>query len=58
MLSIAEVVGKPPTESVFFEKYARICVVVDEVVNEVGAGTGGGAVAPGLWGRYERRTTC
>ncbi|KAI8465929.1 MAG: Zeta2-COP [Monoraphidium minutum] len=34
MLSIAEVVGKPPTEGVFFEKYARISVVVDEVVNE------------------------
>ena len=35
MLSIAEVVGKPPTESVFFEKYGRISVVIDEVVNEV-----------------------
>jgi len=34
MLSIAEVVGKPPTEGVFFEKYARISVVIDEVVNE------------------------
>lgn len=35
MLSIAEVIGKPPTESVFFEKFARIAVVVDEVINEV-----------------------
>lgn len=35
MLAIADVVGKPPTESVFFEKYARICVVIDEVINEV-----------------------
>ncbi len=35
MVAIADVVGKPPTESVFFEKYARICVVVDEVINEV-----------------------
>eukprot|EP00877_Chromochloris_zofingiensis_P011951 jgi/Chrzof1/7009/Cz02g07150.t1 len=34
MLAIADVVGKPPTESVFFEKYARICVVIDEVINE------------------------
>ncbi|GBF99324.1 hypothetical protein Rsub_11736, partial [Raphidocelis subcapitata] len=34
MLSIAEAVGKPPTEGVFFEKYGRIAVVVDEVVNE------------------------
>jgi hypothetical protein len=35
MISIADVVGKPPTESVFFEKYARIASVIDEVVNEV-----------------------
>ncbi|WIA16874.1 hypothetical protein OEZ86_014067 [Tetradesmus obliquus] len=34
MISIADVVGKPPTESVFFEKYARIASVIDEVVNE------------------------
>jgi hypothetical protein len=35
MISIADVVGKPPTESVFFEKYARIASVIDEVINEV-----------------------
>jgi len=28
------VVGKPPTESVFFEKYARIATVIDEVIDE------------------------
>ncbi|KAF8065736.1 tstD [Scenedesmus sp. PABB004] len=34
MIAIADVVGKPPTESVFFEKYARIAAVIDEVINE------------------------
>lgn len=34
MIAIADVVGKPPTESVFFEKYSRIACVIDEVVNE------------------------
>jgi hypothetical protein len=48
MLSIADVVGKPPTESVFFEKYARICVVVDEVINEV-------AAAGGFFGRFRTK---
>ena len=36
MLAIATVIGKPPTESVFFEKYARICTVIDEILYEVG----------------------
>jgi hypothetical protein len=35
MLAINHVVGKPPTESVLFEKYARIAVIIDEVINEV-----------------------
>jgi hypothetical protein len=35
MIAIADVVGKPPTESVFFEKYSRIACVIDEVLNEV-----------------------
>lgn len=35
MIGIAETVNKPPTESVMFEKYARIASVIDEVVNEV-----------------------
>jgi hypothetical protein len=35
MISIADVAGKPPTESVFFEKYSRIACVIDEVLNEV-----------------------
>lgn len=34
MIAIADVVGKPPTESVFFEKYSRIACVIDEVLNE------------------------
>ena len=41
ILAIEAVVGKPPTESVFFEKYARIATVIDEVIDEVG-GEGGG----------------
>jgi hypothetical protein len=39
MIAISDVVGKPPTESVFFEKYSRIACVIDEVLNEVGTGT-------------------
>jgi hypothetical protein len=35
MIAISDVVGKPPTESVFFEKYSRIACVIDEVLNEV-----------------------
>jgi len=42
MIAIADVVGKPPTESVFFEKYSRIACVIDEVVNEVRPGDMGG----------------
>lgn len=46
MHAIQYTCGKPPTESVMFEKYARICAVVDEVINEVcaclGMGEGGG----------------
>eukprot|EP00878_Enallax_costatus_P009152 GHUV01009566.1.p1 GENE.GHUV01009566.1~~GHUV01009566.1.p1 ORF type:complete len:152 (+),score=21.14 GHUV01009566.1:634-1089(+) len=34
MIAIADTVNKPPTESVMFEKYARIASVIDEVVNE------------------------
>lgn len=54
MIAIADVVGKPPTESVFFEKYSRIACVIDEVLNEVSVGgcgwvgvaaRGGGRVA-------------
>lgn len=36
MIAIADTVNKPPTESVMFEKYARIASVIDEVINEVG----------------------
>jgi hypothetical protein len=35
MIAIADLVGRPPTEAVFFEKYARIACVIDEVINEV-----------------------
>lgn len=34
MVAIADSLGKPPTESVVFERYARVAAVVDEVVNE------------------------
>jgi hypothetical protein len=36
MIAIADVVGKPPSEAVFFEKFSRIACVIDEVLNEVG----------------------
>lgn len=42
MIAIADVVGKPPAEAVFFEKYSRIACVIDEVLNEVGGGLGEG----------------
>jgi hypothetical protein len=34
MIAISDMMGKPPTESVFFEKYSRIACVIDEIVNE------------------------
>ena len=34
MMAIADSLGKPPTESVLFEKYGRVAVIVDEVINE------------------------
>lgn len=34
MLSIAEALGRPPTEAALFERHARAAVVVDEVVGE------------------------
>jgi len=39
MIAISDMMGKPPTESVFFEKYSRIACVIDEIVNEVGSST-------------------
>ena len=34
MMAIADSLGKPPTESVLFEKYGRVAVIVDEVITE------------------------
>jgi hypothetical protein len=43
--AIRKTVGKPPTESVLFEKYAKLALVVDEVVSEVGVAGVRGRVA-------------
>lgn len=32
--ALSRTIGKPPTESVIFQNYAKVCLVVDEIINE------------------------
>lgn len=34
MASLRDVLSRPPTESSLLEKYERLCVVIDEVIDE------------------------
>lgn len=34
--ALKEVLGKTPSSALLLEKYAKLCLVVDEVLNEVG----------------------
>lgn len=35
LLALKDALGRPPTAASLLEKYARLCLVVDEVINEV-----------------------
>eukprot|EP00798_Chlamydomonas_sp_ICE-L_P024121 gene24121-9696_t len=36
MLTLKDVIGKAPTGAVLMDKYSKLCVILDEMINEVG----------------------
>ena len=38
LLALKDALGRPPTAAGLLDKYARLCLVVDEVINEVKQG--------------------